>query len=137
MNRRTLKVAEEEAVRFLQRSKTLRDNYEVERRELPRETGAVRRASMELTRALAALRKRDPEGSTMNEYSLLAAVSEASRFINKAQQLSNAKQEAAAKHAEDSPDEPYLEGSFPAETGAVKRASMELTRALAILRKPS
>ena len=71
----TLKAAKTEAARFLARVKALEDAYQ-ERKALaeaadkdgepqryfglsypPKETGAVRRASMDLTRALAALRR--------------------------------------------------------------------------------
>jgi hypothetical protein len=52
-----LKTAEEEAKRFLQRIKELRDIEKKWDGFHPRQMGAVKRASMDLTRALADLRR--------------------------------------------------------------------------------
>lgn len=65
----------------------------------------------------------------MNRNKLQIAILEARRFIARAEALPT--------------PEPYEEGgrifthdNFPREQGAIKRASMDLTRALADLRKP-
>lgn len=65
----------------------------------------------------------------MDRDKLKAAVTEAQRFIALARQLPK--------------PEPYTSGErtfthdyFPKQQGAIKRASMDLTRALAELRKP-
>lgn len=65
----------------------------------------------------------------MNRDKLAIAVAEAKRFIERAKALPK--------------PVPYQSGSyslhhdnFPREQGAIKRASMDLTRALADLRKP-
>jgi len=65
----------------------------------------------------------------MNREKLAAAVAEAKRFIERAEALPN--------------PEPYIlhdclltHDYFPREQGAIKRSSMDLTRALANLRRP-
>lgn len=66
----------------------------------------------------------------MNRERLAAAMQEAARFLHACEKL---------------PDpEPYecngrtfLNTNFPKQTGAIRRASMDLTRALADLRRPS
>ena len=65
MNRDKLKIAVQEAKRFLERAKALPEpepykGYSGETRfhdNFPREQGAIKRASMDLTRSLAELRK--------------------------------------------------------------------------------
>lgn len=64
MNKKTLTVAEDEAERFLAKIRALRDLNNFNTGEIgaydnnnPREQGAVKRASMDLTRALADLRR--------------------------------------------------------------------------------
>ena len=66
----------------------------------------------------------------MNREKLKIAISEAERFIKRAKALPK--------------PEPYTSGgytlmnnNFPKEQGAIMRASMDLTRALADLRRPS
>jgi hypothetical protein len=61
----------------------------------------------------------------MDNAKLLAAVSEARRFIERAKTLDIARSGAKTPYA-----------SFPKEQGAVRRASLDLTRALADLRRP-
>lgn len=58
MNRDKLKVAVEEAERFLQRVKALPEPY-TDVSYFPKEQGAIKRSSMDLTRALADLRRPD------------------------------------------------------------------------------
>lgn len=60
----------------------------------------------------------------MTNDELIASMEEASRFIQKAQALIDARAGFAHYYC------------YPKEQGAVKRASMDLTRALAELRKP-
>ncbi len=64
MNKRTLTTAENEAERFLAKIRELRELNNFSTGEIgsyhnnnPREQGAVKRASMDLTRALADLRR--------------------------------------------------------------------------------
>jgi hypothetical protein len=64
MNCKTLESAKIEAVRFINKVALLESAIERESKEqyacnTPKESGAVRRASMDLTRALAELRKPD------------------------------------------------------------------------------
>ena len=61
----------------------------------------------------------------MNRATLENAMVEAQRFIDRAHELSAAE-----------PTRGYFSSS-PKESGAVRRASMDLTRALAEMRKPS
>lgn len=61
----------------------------------------------------------------MNRANLHAALFEARRFIRLAGDLERAQ-----------PDQGYFRDN-PKESGAVRRASMDLTRALAEMRKPS
>ena len=71
----------------------------------------------------------------MNADSLSRAIDEASRFIERAKRLLSAhrKAERRREHPEEYVLSP-ITGS--AQSGAVKRASMDLTRALADLRRP-
>lgn len=66
----------------------------------------------------------------MNRKKLAAAVAEARRFIERAEAL-----------PEPQPYEVHgmalMNDYFPKEQGAIKRASMDLTRALADLRRPN
>ena len=57
MTEEKLEIAEFEAKRFLERIKTLRKANAEHQWANPKEYGAVRRASMDLTRALADLRR--------------------------------------------------------------------------------
>lgn len=59
MTKKTLKIARQRAKQFIERVKTLEDKIEEDRHALQgcTESGAVKRASMDLTRALAELRK--------------------------------------------------------------------------------
>ena len=65
MKKEKLQTAKEEALRFLKRVEELEDENEVSSIHAPsyyigsKKTGAVKRASMDLTRALAELRKPD------------------------------------------------------------------------------
>lgn len=64
----------------------------------------------------------------MDRNKLRIAVEEARRFISRA--------EALPPPTAPEGDYQYLFDSFPKEKAAIKRASMDLTRALADLRKP-
>ena len=55
MTKKTLKIAKREAKRFLERVQALEDRMAEDRWAI--ETAAVKRASMDLTRALAEMRK--------------------------------------------------------------------------------
>lgn len=69
----------------------------------------------------------------MNIYTLNTAINEAQRFIDRAKTLQAVhKQAYEGKSAAGTPRTFY---DFPKDQGAVKRSSMELTRALADLRK--
>lgn len=71
----------------------------------------------------------------MNIYKLDTAINEAQRFIARAKTLQAVhKQHYAGKGAAATPRTFY---DFPKDQAAVKRASMDLTRALADLRKPN
>lgn len=63
MTKVALQEAIDEAERFIKRAKTLRDSHPDSQWgtyfALPAEQGAVRRSSMDLTRALSKLRRRD------------------------------------------------------------------------------
>lgn len=66
-----------------------------------------------------------------------AAVQEARRFIEKAEALIKLRGVDTNEVAERTALGQYAyESTFPAEQGAVKRASMDLTRALAVMRRP-
>jgi hypothetical protein len=62
----------------------------------------------------------------MNTDELLETIREAERFILKSRELISARSKRSQYRGE----------NLPKEQGAVKRASMDLTRALAELRKP-
>lgn len=68
----------------------------------------------------------------MNLKNLTAAIAEADRFLKIAEKLRDTHFNVYAGHA--LPQDIY---HVPREQGAVKRASMDLTRALADLRKPN
>lgn len=57
MNRKTLTQAVAEAQRFIERAEALPDDVADYGWQMPRERGAIKRASMDLTRALAVLRR--------------------------------------------------------------------------------
>jgi hypothetical protein len=68
----------------------------------------------------------------MNRDKLAIAVAEAERFIKRAKALPKPEKI-------DSPHSRagfYMSDNFPKEQGAIRRASMDLTRALADLRRP-
>ena len=66
----------------------------------------------------------------MNRDKIKAAVEEARRFIKRAEALPKASTYERYGHV-------YNNDYFPREQEAIRRASMDLTRALADLRKPS
>ena len=66
----------------------------------------------------------------MNREKLEIAVAEARRFIARAEALP---EPTAYEHNGDI----FCRDNFPRESGAIRRASMDLTRALADLRRPS
>lgn len=61
---------------------------------------------------------------------LAAAVGEAKRFIARAEALPNPEAYEHAGHS-------WTRDYFPREQGAIRRASMDLTRSLADLRRPT
>lgn len=65
----------------------------------------------------------------MNRDKLAAAVAEAERFIKRAKALPKPEPYQSGNHT-------FTHDYFPREQGAVRRASMDLTRALADLRRP-
>lgn len=65
----------------------------------------------------------------MNRKKLAAAVAEAERFIARAKALPKPSKYEVCGHD-------LLHDNFPREQGAIRRASMDLTRALADLRRP-
>lgn len=69
----------------------------------------------------------------MNRKTLAAAVAEAERFLARAKALP----EPTTYEVPGSQYNPFTNDNFPKEQGAIKRASMDLTRALAELRRPS
>ncbi len=66
----------------------------------------------------------------MNRDKLDAAVAEAKRFIERAKALPKPHPYKSGEHT-------LMHDNFPREQGAIRRASMDLTRALADLRKPN
>lgn len=68
----------------------------------------------------------------MNRKKIAVAVAEAKRFIERAEALPEPK----TYEVPNSPYNPFTNDNFPREQGAIRRASMDLTRALADLRKP-
>lgn len=66
----------------------------------------------------------------MNRDKLKVAVAEAERFIKRAKALPKAEPYESHGHT-------FTHDYFPREQGAIKRASMDLTRALADLRRPN
>ena len=67
--------------------------------------------------------------SSMNRKQLAVAVAEAKRFIERANALPKAEPYERNGHT-------FQHDYFPKEQGAIRRASMDLTRALADLRRP-
>lgn len=65
----------------------------------------------------------------MNRDKLKIAIAEAERFLAKAKSLPK-------PHKVEQGDWSYTVDTFPVEQGAIKRSSMDLTRALADLRRP-
>lgn len=65
----------------------------------------------------------------MNRDKIDAAVAEARRFIKRAQALPKPSTRVVNGHT-------YTDDYFPREQGAIRRASMDLTRTLADLRRP-
>ncbi|HRY62970.1 MAG: hypothetical protein GX465_16295 [Acidobacteria bacterium] len=68
----------------------------------------------------------------MNEKKLKAAISEAERFLSRAKELGKLLSEQEKKRI---PGEIFYRDHFPKECGSVRRASMDLTRALSDLRR--
>ena len=68
----------------------------------------------------------------MNRDKLAAAVAEAERFIKRAKALPK----PTSYDIPGSAHNPFTHDNFPKEQGAIRRASMDLTRALADLRRP-
>ncbi|MBB4618639.1 hypothetical protein [Sphingomonas abaci] len=66
----------------------------------------------------------------MKRDKLAAAVAEAERFIARAKALPDAQPYERHGHS-------FTHDNFPRERGAIRRASMDLTRALADLRRPA
>ena len=65
----------------------------------------------------------------MNRERLAIAVAEAERFIERAKSLPQPEQYEHSGHT-------FTHNYFPKEQGSIRRASMDLTRALADLRRP-
>lgn len=66
----------------------------------------------------------------MNAAKLAVAIAEAERFLERAKALPEAKPYDVGGRT-------FHHDNFPKQQGAIKRASMELTRALADLRRPA
>lgn len=66
----------------------------------------------------------------MNRDKLNAAVAEAERFIKRAKALPKPEPYEVGGRK-------FMNDNFPRESGAIRRASMDLTRALAELRRPA
>lgn len=64
----------------------------------------------------------------MNRDKLNAAVAEAERFIARAKALPNPEPYQSGTHT-------FMHDNFPREQGAIRRASMDLTRSLADFRR--
>lgn len=64
------------------------------------------------------------------------AVMEAQRFIDRVQELLTEWDAGRATHASFFKEYPHCEPTAPKQSGAVRRASMDLTRALAKMRRP-
>ncbi len=69
----------------------------------------------------------------MDRKKMATAVAEAERFIARCKALP----EPTRVEHEHMRDGFYMNDNFPREQGAIRRASMDLTRALAELRRPS
>lgn len=68
----------------------------------------------------------------MNRDKLKIAIEEAERFLKRAKSLPKP---VARKYYHN--DQTYMDGNFPVEQASIRRASMDLTRALADLRRPA
>ena len=68
----------------------------------------------------------------MNREKLKVAIAEAERFIKRAKALP----EPTQYEVPGSTYNPFTNDNFPKESGAIRRASMDMTRALADLRRP-
>lgn len=66
----------------------------------------------------------------MNRDKIAIAVAEAKRFLSRVNELPEPEPYTIGDYT-------FIGDNFPKEQGAIKRASMELTRALAELRRPS
>jgi hypothetical protein len=69
----------------------------------------------------------------VNRDKLKAAIAEAERFIARAKTLPK----PTTYEVPGSQFNPFTHDNFPREQGAIRRASMDLTRALADLRRPN
>lgn len=69
----------------------------------------------------------------MRHTSLTNAIAEAERFLRRARHLQSAQRQEPVHSLAAIND--HVDGSTPRESGAVKRASMDLSRALADLRQ--
>ena len=69
----------------------------------------------------------------MDRKKLDAAVTEAKRFLGKVKELPDPVWQESAGFTKGG----YFDDNFPKQSGAIRRASMDLTRALADLRRPS
>ena len=66
----------------------------------------------------------------MDREKLKTAIDEARRFISRAEALPEAEPYTRGEYT-------FTHDNFPREQGAIRRASMDLTRALADLRRPN
>ena len=74
----------------------------------------------------------------MKKDKLEIAIQEAERFLEKAKLLHKLSKDSRCKSDyKDSLERDHFENRHPKESGATKRASMDLTRALADYRKPN
>lgn len=71
----------------------------------------------------------------MTRSDLLAAVAEAQRFVDRARMLLLSKPESFQLDTNEYAPEPWNGSGSPKLSGAVKRASLDLTRALAAMRR--
>ncbi len=67
----------------------------------------------------------------MDRIKLKAAIDEAERFLKRAKALPK----PVTRMYHDGSGRTYQDGNFPKEQGSIRRASMDLTRALADLRR--
>lgn len=73
----------------------------------------------------------------MNIEKIDGAIAEAQRFIKTAKALKAAKQKRHEQYKKSWPHSTVDNAHCPREQGALRRASMDLTRALADLRRPN